>query len=150
MKKQSRRKKKQAAKPSHDVAQDVQRQARESTSGFARLRDLFLPGFADIAQRVIDGGGLSLAEVQAIEFAELIRLTEIEAMAIEALANGDRSGTLLGRIVSVKLQSRKHLRAIAETLNPGQDPNDATPELPAEMAGYNVADPLDYGDDLVN
>lgn len=124
--------------------------AQKSTSGFERLRGLFRPEVADVAEKVIASGGLSLVEIQAIEFAEMMEVDKVQEGAIEAMAMGEKTSTLVAQLANVKLQSRKHLRAIAELLNPGVNPNKERPELPPELEVYNAADAGDYGDDLVN
>jgi hypothetical protein len=146
------RKKQSYNKRAHDVAAAIAEQQQTTKAAWDTVRQSIPSTYAEAADAVIESGGLSLLEIQALEYADHLYLTELLQLQIIELDAGARVTALVSALASVRLQSRKHMRSIAIAMNPGNNENGIHPELPPEVAeAYNaaMADGDDFGDDLI-
>jgi hypothetical protein len=134
---------------SNDAAREVvDAMKRRSPSAQALVKKL-PEEYQGAAFGVLDAGGLTLLEVQALEFAHHEKLGDMLGHYMVELADGVRVASLIASLVSVQLQSRKHLRTIAMAMNPGVDALNIQPPVSRELLEQYMTDD-DFGDDLVN
>jgi hypothetical protein len=116
-------------------------------SGWSRIRKQMPSKLAEAADFVVEIGGLSLLDIQAMEYADHLFLTNLMNKAIAE----ERSGAFVERVMSARLQSRKHLRTLAHLMNPSNNVGETHPVVADEIAdkySHQVVD--DFGDDLIN
>jgi hypothetical protein len=107
---------------------------------------------------VAEAGGLSLHDIELLEYAEHETLAARIDDLLRAMAEGEKTGTAVTALYSVRLQSRKHLRTLRIAMTPIGTPNDNRHPTSEEQAKKDAAlaavaegaDPNDTGDELVN
>lgn len=102
---------------------------------------------------IAEAGGLSLHDIELLEFAEHETLAE----EIDDLRTQEKATTAISALYSVRLQSRKHLRTLRIAMTPIGTPNDQrhpTSEDEAKrtkaLAAIKDAPEPDTGDDLAH
>lgn len=108
------------------VAQAVAAESTPRTWESARER--YSPDVQARVDEMRAKGGLSLADIEAMEYAEH------EAMGA-LIADPGMKDTARAALYSVRLQARKHLRMINGLRNPVGTPDDGKATVPARLAG---------------
>jgi len=144
-------------KPGHEVAQQVADDVDSRPNSWPSLKESLGEFMTDrelrAAERVVARGGLTLLDLQGIEFAEFMWLSHAQKAAMDAVERGEKATTMVGVLAGVRLQSRKNMRSLAIAMNPNQDENTVHPTVPAEVASvYNaeVYGAVDLGDELLS
>jgi hypothetical protein len=137
-------------KPNTDEAQAMRDAAESVPSCWKEVREHIPSTRARAAaDAVVAAGGLSLLDIQGLEYADHMFLTALMAK-IQSSEDAKGKNTLLTAVIHARLQSRKHLRTIAHLINPTQSVLDVRPEVPEDMAAAYELRADDFGDDLVN
>lgn len=132
--------------------------ADSSSRVWGMMRKLFSAQVRERVDLVADVGGLSLHDIELLEFANHENMTE----RIKRLERKSMTATAISTLESVRLQSRKHLRVLRCAMNPITDPNGQRhPEPDSEARKAAARERLanapeatttvtDTGDELVN
>ena len=158
MRNEGKRKRREPETPAIDTVSSVAIAAElagpDSRGLWSSLRDSYPPDVRRVVDAVAARGGLSLADLELIELAEHERLLRIVDEQREAeLADGKSRAVAVSGLMSVRLQSRKHMRVIRQALSPISTPGDTRPMVPKAVAdayALTAADLSDGGDDLLS
>lgn len=141
------------ARTSHTRGKDQAREMDDAEQSASRLwsiiRGRFPKAVRELVDQVADLGGLSLHDI------ELLELAAHEALEarIQRLSRRKNTASAVTKMLSVQLQSRKHLRTLREALSPIKTPNEAPARVPKAIGDRLVVrdnDRADLGDDIVN
>ncbi len=136
-------------------------EAAAPSSIWAHVRAMYPPRVQEFVDEVVAQGGLSLADIEALECAEHERLlgifAQLQKQDADARAiNPDARGhwTALTSLMHLRIQSRKHLRTLRLCMSPIATPNETHPDFPAGVAARLErqivdGDMNDLGDDLL-
>lgn len=138
-------------------ALEMAEEADSSSRIWSRLRTLFPAKVRERVDIVAEMGGLSLHDIELLEFAAHESCDE----RIKRLQRRPQTATAIASLESIKLQSRKHLRNLRLAQNPISDPNNMRhPEPESEQRKAEAREklardtatprPPDIGDELVN
>jgi hypothetical protein len=142
-------------KPSTDQAQAAVDELGSHAKTWPEVKKLLPTQLAEAADVVVRAGGMSLLDVQALEYADHVYLTSLLQRCMNATGpEAKQQKTLISGLIHARIQSRKHMRTLAHLMNPVQHVGDTRPALPPEVAAkYNAIYDLpddDYGDELIN
>lgn len=146
-------------------------EAREATDAevsaptgvWDRIRAFYPPQVQSLVDAVAEAGGLSLADIELLELAEHERIMGMVSAYMRQeqdvtlpdgkVVKGRSRAIAVTNLMSLRLQSRKHLRTLRIAMTPIGSANDIHPKLPAALAerlSLTEADPHDLGDELVS
>lgn len=129
-----------------DQASEQAQKAEATLSAWERLRSQYDPDVAELVDDVVARGGLTLRDIEAMELAEHERLDS----EIKALSTKDKATTAISSLLSLRLQSRKHLRTLRVLISPVLTPHQGRAAVPAAVAKRHQRVLRDQGDDLVD
>lgn len=141
------------ARTSHTRGKDQAREMDEAAQSASRvwrlLRSRFPKAVRERVDAVAEAGGLSLHDIELLEFAA----HEVLEERVRRLSRRKNTASAVTKLLSVQLQSRKHMRTLREAMSPIKTPNESSPKLPRAIGDRLVvkdSDKSDLGDDLVN
>jgi hypothetical protein len=143
--------------PVHDLAVELESRGQARANAWeviaAQLAEFVEQSDILAASSILERGGVTLLDLQGIEFAEFMWLARLQRSAVEAMEAGGRTGNLVGTLASVRLASRKNMRTLAALMNPTHDESSTHPTVPAEIASLYNAEAYgadDLGDELLS
>lgn len=116
-----------------EEALEMVEEADSSSRIWTRLRGLYPKKVRERVDIVAEMGGLSLHDIELLEFAS----HEVLAERIKRLERRPMTATAIASLESIRLQGRKHLRNLRLAQNPITDPNNQRhpePESEAKKA----------------
>lgn len=147
----SQQRKTYSKSPEGDQARAMEEANAGPPTAWQRVRLRYPDDVREVVDAMVASGGLSLADIEAIEYAEH---TMIQRDLEEDRANGTPNLVARKDMASLALQCRKHLRTIRLAMSPIQTPNTMKHQQPASVAERRARrkapDRTDTGDELVN
>lgn len=129
-----------------DEASEQAQRAESTASAWDVLRLRYDEPVRALVDEVVARGGLTLRDIEAMELAEHERLES----ELTRLAGEERTSGAVAALLGIRLQSRKHLRALRVLISPVLTPHQGRAAVPEAVAKRHQRVAGDQGDNLVD